>query len=391
MSVINEALKKLELSGQRGGIPARIPMSPKQAEPPRRRWRWPLALLVLALLLWLWWPWLSASLDQTSPPAAPMPAQLSLSAAESEPVREVAPEVVVAALEAAVIAPEPAEPMAPAQGRQTTEPATETALSLANQPETLADPVEATLAEPILAKPSLVEPIPEPTPEPALELAQLSVSPSLPAENTVMTEPELAHTEPQVAPAPVVRPSAMSDAERAQRLWQQAQGSARAEQLLAQALALDPALHGARHQWLALQPQQRLLAEVQQAAEHYPGHGGYQVVLAQALSQEAQPEAARAVLSAIPTHTLDIQWRSQRAQLAQQLDLHSLASADWRALLTEHPNQPHWWLGLAYSLEFERAYAEAAEAYGRALALPGLSPEAQQYARQRRQQIGERG
>jgi MSHA biogenesis protein MshN len=59
------------------------------------------------------------------------------------------------------------------------------------------------------------------------------------------------------------------------------------------------------------------------------------------------------------------------------------ALTHWNAALQRNPAQANWWLGLGVSLEADGRAQDARTAFERALGVPGLRPEAADYARER--------
>lgn len=78
------------------------------------------------------------------------------------------------------------------------------------------------------------------------------------------------------------------------------------------------------------------------------------------------------------------------AFLYQRQGRHSDASSHYKRALTAQPSRGKWWLGLAISLEAQQDWLTAGKAYRLAAASEKLTPQLQQYARQRQQAIRDR-
>lgn len=79
------------------------------------------------------------------------------------------------------------------------------------------------------------------------------------------------------------------------------------------------------------------------------------------------------------------------AALLQQLGRPDEAALRYAELLEQEPAQADWWVGLALALESGGKPGNASEAYQRALALRGLHPDLQAFARERLSVLRTRG
>lgn len=75
------------------------------------------------------------------------------------------------------------------------------------------------------------------------------------------------------------------------------------------------------------------------------------------------------------------------AALLQRVGRHAEAIAQFQAALKTHPNQANWLMGLGISLQAEKHYLEAEQAYLRARASNALTPDLQAFVEQRLRQV----
>jgi len=75
------------------------------------------------------------------------------------------------------------------------------------------------------------------------------------------------------------------------------------------------------------------------------------------------------------------------AALLQRVGRHAEAIAQFQAALKTHPNQANWLMGLGISLQAEKRYPEAEQAYLRARASNALAPDLQAFVDQRLRQV----
>ncbi|MBY6187270.1 hypothetical protein KUV89_11630 [Marinobacter hydrocarbonoclasticus] len=356
MSVINDTLKALELRGGRGAMPQSVAVPGGEPQRAARRWRLPLVIgLLIGAIGWAWWPTLSRLLVASDD-----------SAAEVEAVAD------------SVIA-EPVD--TPAEFAEKARKAESAAAPEAEPQVALAEPE----AKPVVADPSAapvkLAALPERQAEPEPAQPPLNRSePAKPAEATA--EPPAA--EPASQPELAINASALSPAEQAQQLWQQAQQSANPEALLVQALALDPTLHDARLAWLALLAQRgEADAPLMEAARAFPQQAAYPLLAAEWSLASGDTELAGQWLDWAARLTPDPKWLGRRAALAQQLGRLALAQQDYLALLKAEPTRGAWWFGLGYVRDSGRDLSGATDAYRRALETADLSQAARAYVRDR--------
>lgn len=75
------------------------------------------------------------------------------------------------------------------------------------------------------------------------------------------------------------------------------------------------------------------------------------------------------------------------AALLQRTGRHAEAITQFQSALKTHPNQANWLMGLGISLQAEKRYAEAEQAYQRARASHALTPDLQAFVEQRLKQV----
>lgn len=81
------------------------------------------------------------------------------------------------------------------------------------------------------------------------------------------------------------------------------------------------------------------------------------------------------------------EYHSFHAALLQRTGRHAEAITQFQAALKVHPNQANWLMGLGISLQAEKRYAEAEQAYARARASNALTPDLQAFVEQRLRQV----
>ncbi|GAA4901907.1 hypothetical protein [Ferrimonas pelagia] len=386
MSVINQTLQRLERAGRRG-IPAQIPRVSVPAKR-TRSWRWALAAGLLLLLLGIWWPLLPWS---TPPQSASMTASVSAEAVADTTVEHTAKPITMPA----VSAPEaPLEqPLAKAPEPMTASVDEAQGASVSGVAEAISPPADTsgtrapiaargasapmtTAAQAEINAATLVEPEP---------VADAAVEPVARAQSAISPEPS---SPSRSEPAWQAQPSALTPTQQAAQLWQQ---DPQAPDALRQLLQWDPSHHPARLRYVDTLAGAAQRQALQAAIERFPQQAGYRVRLAQHEWHRSERALAQQALLASQALALEPVWRSQRASLAQQLELHELASSDWQLLLQQQPLQGHWWLGLGFSLEYLQRYQPAIQAYRAAMADTRLDADAIEYARRRIAALGEQG
>lgn len=364
MSLINQMLRDLESRENRGAVAAE-PLPAGLAPPARRAGRgWRLAagvglglLVLLALALGL--RHYLGTLTMVSAPrvdTAPVLAEAPLDASES-PVVTASPDEVPA--ETAVPEGREKDPQAGPQAGAVE------SVAVASAP---ADPSEATVAD-------------EPAPA---AVAQPEPAPAQPAPPVAAAEApgpvRLSRSAPQLSPAE------QAAAHYREALGRLNAGDARgAEAGLREALAEDATHRDARQTLASLligtgraAEGEALLAE---GLSRQPDNAELRMLLARSQVARGEVETAIGVLEAGTAATPD--YRAFLGALYQRVSRHPAAIGEYRQALAANPAMPAWWAGLGISLEAEGRGGEAAEAYRRALRLPGLSAGLEQYIRGR--------
>jgi len=67
------------------------------------------------------------------------------------------------------------------------------------------------------------------------------------------------------------------------------------------------------------------------------------------------------------------------AALLQEAGQFNAASSTYAQLLRVRPQEALWWMGMAISLEQSGSFDPARDAYQKAVSLPGLNPDLQNY------------
>lgn len=167
-----------------------------------------------------------------------------------------------------------------------------------------------------------------------------------------------------------------------------------AMQLFNQVLTIDPSMHQARKQLAAMfyGRQQYIQASevLEQGLALYPKEYEFIILLARVQLAQGHNQAVLALLKQIPASSKFAmeKWALQ-SDIAQKLGQFELAEQGYRKLAQHQPEQPRWWMGLAYALDSQANYTAAKTAYKQALLYPGLSSAAEQFIKTRLQQLGE--
>lgn len=160
------------------------------------------------------------------------------------------------------------------------------------------------------------------------------------------------------------------------------------------ALSLEPSLHAARKQLAALYYGQGQFTKagdsLSQGRLLYPQEFEFALLLARVQHDLGDTDLALATLGQIPdSHSLARQKWLAEGDLAQKQGQFSLAEQAYRKLLQQEPQQPKWWMGLAYALDSQLQFSQARQAYRTALTYSGLSTQATTFIEQRLRQLGE--
>lgn len=359
MSVINRMLQELEerhddavqkrLPGVVRAVPARLPVT--------SRWPWVVLIAGLAVLLGVLGWQLAATWKMK--PAAPLPPM--------------------------VITPPPQKIVA--------EPQLKSADSLKPLPEPV---VEAALPAP-------EEPAPKAQPVKPIEPKSASTKFIAGAKNEPATiladKPEaVAKTKPSAEPVNAAGFKQVSKEQRTENRYREAlslisQGRmSDAQAALEEILRLDPRNLNARQVLLGMHVEAKRYAQAEQLLQE-----GLQLNLApasQAMSlarvqfERGDQAAALATLEKYaPQAGNQGEYHGFHAALLQRAGRHAEAIAQFQAALKTHPNQANWLMGLGISLQAEKHYPEAEQAYLRARASNALSADLQAFVEQRLRQV----
>ncbi len=185
--------------------------------------------------------------------------------------------------------------------------------------------------------------------------------------------------------------------QRAENAYRQAYASLQqgrmgeAEESLRQALQLDPRHAAARQALAVLLVETRHLdrAEqlLQQGLELQPGQPGFAMTLARLQVERGDVAAALATLQRHPPAGEGAEYHGFMAALLQRSERHKEAIEHYQSALRSNPASGPWLLGLGMSFQADGQNARAADAFRRARASGGLSPELQAFAEQRLKQV----
>lgn len=379
MSVINRMLQELESRHEQPQ--AKLPGIVRAVAPARDTHRRLVLLVLIALgaaalggfALWAW---------QTHAvrPAPETEAGPTLPAAA--PVAAVAPQQLPAP-----IATQPAEPFAD------------------NPAEKLVGELALT---PPAAEPVSTEPVRKATPPSDANTAQAARDEEPPkskqaaasaTEAPKSAEPRVVKSTPgATSDAPGAGIKQVSPAQRADQSYREglalrAQGrAAEAQGLLEEALRVDPHHLGARQALLGMLVDAKRYAQAEALLQDGLALNIAPPALAMALArlqtERGDQQAALATLERqMPQARDNADYHAFYAALLQRAERHAEAIGHYQAALRGQPNRAVWWMGLGISLQAAQRGADAAQAFSRARATPGLSPELQAFVEQRLKQL----
>lgn len=387
MSLINKMLVDLEARRDAPAIDVPVKpifddLRPSMGMAPTRRVP-PLAVAVVVVAtaaggFFAWRQW--QAVEPVIPLAAPQPAAAQ-APPHAAPVAPVIPAPMVAAV-----------PVAPTPAVAATTPMADTSAVAA--PPT---PVVATAPPPVPA------PVIAPAPPAA------TVAAPRPAATPARATPKpVAASKPKaevVAAIPDAEPTLIDKKERVQTPQQKAENAyrtalaqlkqrqlAQAEPNLRAALSDYPAHTQAREMLAGLLLETARWSEATEllarGLETIPTHYAFAQLLARVYVEHGMEAKALATLESAQAHaTRDADYRGFLATLYQRAGRHVEAANHYRDALALRPYEAKWWLGLGISLEAERNWAAADEAYTRAQEAGGLTPALKRYIDERLQAV----
>ncbi|MDP1682028.1 MAG: tetratricopeptide repeat protein, partial [Burkholderiales bacterium] len=165
-----------------------------------------------------------------------------------------------------------------------------------------------------------------------------------------------------------------------------------AQAALEEILRLDPRNLSARQVLLGIHVEAKRYAQAEQLLQE-----GLQLNLAPATQamalarvqfERGDQAAALATLEKYaPQAGNQGEYHGFHAALLQRVGRHTDAVIQFQTALKTHPNQANWLMGLGISLQAEKRYAEAEQAYTRARASNALAPDLQAFVEQRLRQV----
>lgn len=160
-----------------------------------------------------------------------------------------------------------------------------------------------------------------------------------------------------------------------------------------QALRVVPNLHKARENLAALYFGVGDLNKAKDLLEQgiilYPKQYVYVLLLARIQQEQGAFLETLATLKMIPdTSDFALQKWAHEGDIAQKVKQYDVSEDAYRKLLRRESEQARWWLGLAYAIDFQGRYDEAARAYKKALSTSGISSQGRQFIESRLVQLG---
>jgi MSHA biogenesis protein MshN len=196
-----------------------------------------------------------------------------------------------------------------------------------------------------------------------------------------------------------VKEVVLTKTQMAQLQYQKAMNAEQAQRLddaagyYLEAIILQPSLHKARKQLAKIYYGQSNLTAAMLLLESgvslFPQQWEFYVILSQIQTQMKAYDAALSTVAMIPDNSLWARdkWIAQ-TDLAQKSENFALAEAAYRHLLLSESTKSRWWMGLGYSLDSQKKYPQAAQAYRSALSYEGLSTSAMTFIEKRLDQLG---
>ncbi len=166
----------------------------------------------------------------------------------------------------------------------------------------------------------------------------------------------------------------------------------KAEKLFEEVLMLKPDNKAARKQlaalWFGRKAYQDALNLLAQGIALDPQYSEFRLMQARIYLTQGYSEQAYQVLQALP-FTLNIEYLSTQANVAQQLAKYPQAIQAYQQLIKIQPSEARWWLGLAVAYDSNKQYSLALSAYQSALAQGNLSANSLDFVQQRLQELRE--
>jgi MSHA biogenesis protein MshN len=147
---------------------------------------------------------------------------------------------------------------------------------------------------------------------------------------------------------------------------------------LDRALEIDPRNDAARQTYISLLLENKrtddAIRQLRLALGIDPRQPGLAMVLARLQLEKGGP-ALQTLMNTLPYAGNSADYQGFLAGVLQREQRHAEAAARYREALKLSPQSGVWWMGLGISLQAEQHLPEAREAYARARATPGLTPE----------------
>ncbi|GGP41571.1 tetratricopeptide repeat protein [Shewanella saliphila] len=252
----------------------------------------------------------------------------------------------------------------------TSQPTTEDVIQVAKVVETLIVAKDTPTVQPVVS--------PVNAPQSSPKIAQTSSSSNaMTVKEVVISKAEMAQLQYRKA----------TDAENAQRLEE-------AASFYLEAIILQPSLHKARKQLVAIYYGQNNTTTAMRLLESgismFPQEWEFYVILSRLQTETKSFDSAQTTLAMIPDNSswARDKWVAQ-TELAQNTQDFVLAEQAYRQLLQAESTQARWWMGLGYALDSQQKYIPAAQAYRSALSYEGLSTSAMDFIENRLAQLGE--
>ena len=354
-------------------------------------------LATVAVALAGMWYWQNTTLV-TPPPAAQAPMSPSVTQ----------PNAIAPVTSPTVVAPAPAAVLTATESLPTPVPAPATSapsISVASAPAVPVPETNIPAAPPsaiVTAPPAVIAPMPAPPAAAVDAKPKPKRALPVPAVRVAAAAPPNESAESAAAPALIDKtPRVLSPADQADQYYRNALSELKqrrtqaAEADLRAALQQQPAHLKARELAVALMVQRGRAAEavtiLQQGLEVAPKHAPFAHWLARIYADQAQDTKAVAVLETARQQSAgDADIAGLLATLYQRGARHGDAIVSYRAALAVKPSEARWWTGLGISLEAERQWRDAAQAYGRARETGTLTPALARYIDERLQSLNAR-